>query len=106
VSTSSAGMFVRKLRKFAVDQRLHSISNCLEVPAEIYLNPSLVESCERPETHAAGDQFFSAFTGQILDRYHAPALLMGSAGDHINAFYFVIFNCNKRIEVTVTEMRA
>lgn len=104
--TAAAGMFLRKLRKFAVDQRLHSISNCLEVPAEIYLNPRLVKSRERSKTHAAGDQFLSAFICQILDRHHAPALFMGSAGDYINTFYFVIFHSNECIKVTVAKMRA
>jgi len=37
--TATTGMFLRKLRKLAVDHRLHSISNCLEVSADIYLNP-------------------------------------------------------------------
>lgn len=103
---AAAGMFIRKLRKFAVDQRLHGIPNRLKVPAEINHNTDLVESHERAKPHAADNQLAGAFSGQILYRRHASALLMRDIWDHINFFYFIIFHCNHSIEIAVTKMRA
>jgi hypothetical protein len=85
-AATAAGMFLRKLRKLALKQRLNGSSNGQKVPAEINLNPHLAKPHERTKSHTACDQLGSTFIGQISDRRHAPTLLMRNIGDHIHFF--------------------
>jgi hypothetical protein len=46
--------------------------------------PTCLKPIKRPQPHAAGDQLLHTFTGQVLHRRHASALLMRHVGHHLH----------------------
>ena len=87
---AAASELAAELLKTSIQESIHSFSHGCCAAAVKDVDSHLIESHEGPHSHTTGDEDLHAILGQVIDRGHASALLMGNVGQSCNLLHLAV----------------
>jgi hypothetical protein len=95
-----------ELLQVSFQESIDSLSYSLNATAVENIDSRLVETHERPHANSASDKDPYPVLGQVIDRGHASALLVGYVRQGPDTLDFPVRDFHEGIEIAVPEVSA
>jgi hypothetical protein len=97
-------MFLLKLGQFAGQHSLNSLADRSGIAPEVDIDTDLVETHQRAQAHAAGNELVDTVAGQMLYWRHTASLLMGHIWQEADIQDLAVFHSYNGVQITVAEV--
>ena len=102
--STTAREITRELLEVPFQESIDSFSHGLGAAPEEDIDSRLVETHKRPHAHSACNENLNTVLGQVIDRGHAPALLVRYVRQSADILDLSVRDFNEGIEIAVPEV--
>ena len=105
-STATTCEIARELLQVSFQESIDSLSHGLDTTPKENIDSHLVETHERSHAHSACDKNLYSVLGQMVDRGHAPSLLVRYVTQSPDILDLSVSDLHKGVEIAVPEVSA